>query len=214
MAQTLEEITFAFLDVETTGLSPHYGDRICEIAIVRARLDRVQKKFQSLVNPERLISPGASAVNGITDDMVWDAPRFAEIAEAVSATLSDAVIVCHNAPFDLGFVSSEMRRTKYSFTPGAVVDTLMMARKCFHFRSNSLPNIARALAIPTPNAHRALGDALTTRGVLRRFVADLGARGVQSLDDLLTAQRGAWVAPATTASDDMPLPPEISQDDG
>jgi DNA polymerase III epsilon subunit-like protein len=150
-------------------------------------------------------------VNGISDDDVLDAPKFAEIAKAVSDMLSDAVIVCHNASFDLGFVSSEMRRAGYAFKPGTVVDTLAIARNCFRFSSNSLSNIARALAISTPNAHRAMGDVLTTRGVLRRFVDELAGRGVQSLDDLLAAQGGVQFAPIMRAADDVPLPPEIGE---
>jgi DNA polymerase III subunit epsilon len=208
--KSLDDLSFAFLDVETTGLSPRYGDRVCEIAVVRSHLDLVQATFQSLVNPERAISPGASSVNGITDDDVHDAPRFPEIADTVIATLRDAVIVCHNAPFDLGFVASEMQRVGRAFRAPTVADTLEIARHCFHFRSNSLPNIARALDIPTPNAHRALGDALTTREVFYRFVEDLWKRGVRTLEDLQNAQGSPGnFSIAPTMAD--PLPPEIAE---
>ena len=208
--KSLDDLSFAFLDVETTGLSPRYGDRVCEIAVVRSRLDLVQATFQSLINPERAISPGASSVNGITDDDVRDAPRFSEIADAVLATTRDAVLVCHNAPFDLGFVSSEMRRAGRTFRAPTVADTLEIARRCFRFRSNSLPNIARALDIPTPNAHRALGDALTTREVFYRFVEDLWKRGLRTLEDLQNAQgnQGDLSIAPTIAE---PLPPEITE---
>ena len=69
----LKNISFAIVDIETTGLSPLRGDRICEIAVLKVRNGRKTAQFQSLVNPERPISGGASAVNGITDDMVLDA---------------------------------------------------------------------------------------------------------------------------------------------
>ncbi len=206
----LDDVSFAFLDVETTGLSPRYGDRVIELAIVRARADLTQATFQTLVNPERAIAPGASAVNGIHDADVRDAPRFAEIADAALATWRGAVIVCHNAPFDLGFMASEMRRAGKPFRAPVAVDTLALARQGYRFRSNSLSNIARALNIPTPDAHRALGDALTTRAVLAQFIADLWRRGGRTLGDLFAAQGGG--APAVVgAAEAEPLPPEIGE---
>lgn len=70
----IEDTTLGFLDVETTGLSSSYGDKICEIGFLKCRGDKVIDSFETLINPKRPISPGASAINGITDDMVVDAP--------------------------------------------------------------------------------------------------------------------------------------------
>src|SRR5512142_226372 len=109
-ATLLDDLTLAFLDVETTGLNAYLGDRICEIAIVRSFRDEVETRYQTLVNPGRRISPGAAAVNHITDEDVADAPRFWVIAEAVRELLEGAIVVCHNAPFDLSFVTTEMQR--------------------------------------------------------------------------------------------------------
>jgi len=219
LADSIDDFSFAFLDVETTGLSPRYGDRVCEIAVVRSgsRTDLVQATFASLVNPERPISLGASAVNGLADDDVRDAPRFAEVADTVLATMRGAVLVCHNAPFDLGFVLSEMLRAGRAFPAPIVVDTLALARRCYRFRSNSLTNVARALDIPTPDAHRALGDALTTRQVFGRFVEDLWRQGVRTLEDLLNAQGGrgdplaSLRVPVAPTAADVPLPPEVAE---
>jgi len=82
---SLDDLSFAFLDVETPGLSPRYGDRVCEIAVARSssRVDLVQATFQSLVNPERAISPGASSVNGISDDDVRNTPRGTTVSRAL-----------------------------------------------------------------------------------------------------------------------------------
>src|SRR5574342_52338 len=93
--------TLAYLDVETTGLSAWFGDRICEIAVLRCEGSRVVTSFDSLVNPDRPISPGAARVNGLRDSDLLGAPHFAEIAERVLTLIQDAVIVCHNVPFDL-----------------------------------------------------------------------------------------------------------------
>ncbi len=202
----LDDLTLAFLDVETTGLSPRYGDRVCEVAVVRSRLDLIQATFQSLVNPERGISPGAAAVNHLQDEDVRDAPRFEAIADTVLAILSDAVIVCHNAPFDLGFIAAEMRGIQRDFRAPVVLDTLAIARRHFRFASNSLSRVAAALDIPTPNAHRALGDAMTTREVYLRLVEDLWTRGIRTLGDFReTVGIACPVAPET------PLPPAIGE---
>jgi len=206
---SLDDVTFAFLDVETTGLSPQYGDRVCEIAVVCSRTDLIQATYATLVNPERKISPGASAVNGLRDEDVRDAPRFAKIVEPLGEMFRAAVIVCHNAPFDLGFVSSEMQRAGKSFRAPTTIDTLVLARTNYRFRSNSLSNIARTLQIPTPDAHRALGDVMTTRAVLTRFIEDFWKAGRRTLGELLELQGGdSFVATTSTVE---PLPPEIAE---
>ena len=75
----LDSRTLAFLDVETTGLSPWFGDRICEIAILCCKGEEILAAFDTLVNPARPISPGAARVNGLTEADLADAPSFAEI---------------------------------------------------------------------------------------------------------------------------------------
>ena len=169
----LSSLTLAFLDVETTGLSPWFGDRICEIAILRCRGNVILDTFDTLVNPERPISPGAARVNGLTEIDLADAPLFAEIATQVKLWLEDAIIVCHNASFDLGFVSSEFNRLGQGFPPVEVIDTLLLAREHFDFDSNSLQAIADHLMIDRSGAHRALADVLTTRTVLEHFLVKL-----------------------------------------
>jgi len=139
--------TFAYLDVETTGLSPWFGDRICEIAVVRCEGDKVLDTFDSLLNPERPISPGAARVNGLKDSELQAAPRFMDIAERVMALVKDSVIVCHNVPFDLGFLSSELGRINKHLTTVLTLDTLEIAREHFDFDSNSLQSIAHWLDI-------------------------------------------------------------------
>src|SRR5512140_480434 len=97
--RSLNNIPFVFLDVETTGLSPRGGDRVIEIALARLCNGATEDTFASLVYPERHISLGASAVNGIYDRDVRDAPIFAEIADNLIDFVGEGVIVCHNAPF-------------------------------------------------------------------------------------------------------------------
>jgi DNA polymerase III epsilon subunit family exonuclease len=168
----------AVFDVETTGLSAAYGDRICEVGIVCARGDEIIDTYQSLVNPQRPISPGAAQVNGLSDAQVCQAPVFAEVAAEVLAHMDGATLVCHNAPFDLSFLEAELARLGLTRPPIDVLDTLDIARRYYRFRSNSLSSVAANLRIVNVQAHRALGDALTTFYVFRTFYRQLSERGV------------------------------------
>ena len=103
---------FAFLDLETTGLSPWFGDRICEVGIVITEGKRIKEQYQQLVNPECPLSPGAASTNGLTDAELTSAPLFEAIAPKVLGSLSDTVVVCHNAQFDIQFLDSEFKRLR------------------------------------------------------------------------------------------------------
>src|SRR4051812_29983335 len=93
----LYEQTFAVVDVETTGLSARMGDRICELAVVIARGGQIVDQLQTLINPQKPISRGAGAVNGISDYMVLKAPPFRNVAKELVQLLDGAVLVAHNA---------------------------------------------------------------------------------------------------------------------
>lgn len=181
----MSELLFAFLDVETTGLSTVFNDRICEVAILRCQGAEDIDSWQSLVNPCRQLSPAAAAVNGITDAMVAGAPKFAEVADAILEKLDGAVLVCHNASFDLGFLTYEMAACNKKLPNLQVIDTLKVARRHFTFPSNSLGNIATRIGIDPTGAHRALADVITTRQIFDYMIAELFRRGMKSIDELL-----------------------------
>ena len=185
--------TFAYLDAETTGLSPWFGDRICEIAVIRCEGDRVIDSFDSLVNPERSLSPGAARVNGLKDSDLKKACRFIDVVERVMALVKDAVIVCHNIPFDLGFLSCELGRLNQHLPTVLTLDTLEIARHYFDFDSNSLQSIAHWLDIEVAGAHRALHDVFTTREVLRYFAQKLREtdleRAIRPYDSPITSSQ-------------------------
>ena len=184
----LENLTFAVVDVETTGLSARLGDRICELAVVVARDGKIVDQLQTLINPGRAISFGARAVNGISDSMVRAAPSFRTIAPALLEALDGAVLVGHNASFDLSFLSSELRAAGYNPPDNPVVDTLALARRCYSFSSNKLGEVARTLGINVRGLHRALADATITWHVLQRFMSDLKLEGIFTLADLIQVQ--------------------------
>ncbi len=157
-ALPLLERPFVAIDVETTGWEPESGHRICEIALLRFLRGDVIDSIVSLVNPGRAISPGASAVNGITDAMVAGAPAFAELLPRILAFLGDDPLVFHNAPFDLAFLRAEARLAGGEWPANPVIDTLQIARRSGRFRDNSLSAVCRELGI-LARFHRAEGDA-------------------------------------------------------
>jgi DNA polymerase III epsilon subunit family exonuclease len=180
----LSNCRFAFLDLETTGLSPWFDDRICEVGIVLTEGKRIKSTYQQLVNPQRALSPAAASTNRLTDAQLRTAPIFAEIVDEVENSLHDAVVVCHNAQFDLQFLDSEFRRLGREIQVANLIDTLFIARENFDFASNSLANIAAEFGIQNPEAHRALADALTDKSVFFGLMDALKPVG-KTLDDFM-----------------------------
>ncbi len=156
---------FAFLDLETTGLSPWFGDRICEVGIVVTEGKRIKEQVQQLANPEHPLSPGAASTNGLSDDDLESAPLFAEIADEVLGWLKGAVVICHNAQFDIQFLESEFKRLGRVIQFSNVVDTLLLARQYYEFPSYSLQSIAESFQLPLTIKHRALDGALASRSI-------------------------------------------------
>ena len=209
LRQPLAKTAFALFDVETTGLSPAYGDRICEVACLTVRDGREVGRFESLVDPGRPISPGAFRVNQITPEMLAGAPPFEAIAPSLLALMEGTVLVAHNAAFDLGFLAMELEIARVPPPEGPVVDTLALSRRAFSFASNSLPAVARALDVETGPAHRAMGDVWTMGQVLDRILWELDRRwSVTTLDQLLDFQGGPIAYPHARA---LPLPPAIAE---
>jgi DNA polymerase III epsilon subunit len=184
------EVPFAFLDVETTGLDPSQGDRICEIAVLKTLNGDVVDEFSTLVNPGRSIPQSAVSVHGITDFMVSRAPFFRDIARDLLGYITDAVIVAHNAKFDLGFLNVELGNLRLALPESDVIDTLGIARRYYTFPSNSLGLIARHIGLPAESHHRALADVMTMKEVFQYFLKDLGRRGIRlkRLKDIIKLQ--------------------------
>lgn len=204
----LSEIPLVFLDTETTGLSPRFGDRMVEIALARFRGDAMENFYTTLLNPERTISPGAARVHGITDRDVLHAPRFREIAAQVRAEMDGVVIVAHNAPFDINFVGNEFRLARVAPPTNLVLDTLTLLRQHFSFRSNALAKVAAALGIEKETSHRALADVLTTRAVFEFIIEELRPR---TLGELLEMQGGTVLWQEPLPPQELSLPPALEE---
>lgn len=207
--QPLSKTAFAVFDLETTGLSPAYGHRVCEVGCLLVRGGQELDRLASLVDPRRPISPGAFRVNRITPEMLEGAPTFGAIADLLLELLDGAVLVAHNAPFDLGFLAAELEIARLSRPKGLVIDTLVLVRRAYPLARNSLSAVADALGVRVGQAHRAMGDVLTTHGVLVRLLQDLEHRqGVTTLGQLLAFQGGSVPYPIARA---LPLPPTIAE---
>ena len=204
------EVPFAFLDVETTGLDPSQGDRVCEIAVLKTVNGCVVGEFTTLVNPGRSIPQSAVSVHGITDMMVRRSPFFRDIAKDLLTAIKDSVIVAHNARFDLGFLNVELGNLRIALPANNVIDTLGIARRYYTFPSNSLGQIAKYIGLPAESGHRALADVMTTRDVFQYFLTDLGRRGIRlkRLKDIMKLQ-GKSVE--LESRKELVLPVEIEQ---
>jgi DNA polymerase-3 subunit epsilon len=207
--QRLDATAFAVIDVETTGLNPAYGHRVCEVACLRVRGGAEEGRLESLVDPGRSISAGAYRVNRITAEMLVGAPAFGEVGGRLLALMEDALLVAHNAPFDLGFLAAELEIARLPPPEGLVVDTLALARRGYSFPSNSLGVVASHLEIEMGTAHRAMSDVQTTWRVLERMLWDLDRRwGVTTVGHLIDFQGGPIAYPLPHA---LPLPPALAE---
>lgn len=180
----LEQATFAFVDVETTGLDPE-RDRVCEVAVLVSTGRQVVRQYHTLVNPGRPIPIEVTRINSITDAMVEFSPRFPEIAAPVAAALEGTVAVCHNAPFDTAFLQAEFARAGGRFPRIPVMDTLALARRHFRFASNNLGAISKAIGVEPKGWHRAFNDVQLLKLVFEHFLEEFKRNGLHTLNDLL-----------------------------
>jgi DNA polymerase-3 subunit epsilon len=158
---------------------------VCEIALLRVYSNTEIARFETLIHPQRPMGAGAVAVNGIRDDMLTGAPRFAAVLPRVETLFQSSVLVAHNAPFDTSFLQHEFRLAGRHFPSLPSVDTLTLAQAHYRFPHNSLAAIAETLGIRSGVRHRAMADVLTTWQVLQRFIADMHRRGPVTLAHLM-----------------------------
>ena len=171
---------YAIVDIETTGGSPK-SEKITEIALYIYDGEKIIDEFATLINPEKPIPYFISALTGITDEMVEDAPKFYEVAKQLVELTEDKIIVAHNVSFDYRFIRSEFKSLGYDFTRNNLC-TLQLSRKLFPgHRSYSLGNICQDLGIVIENRHRAAGDALATVKLLERLLSKSSENGNESL---------------------------------
>lgn len=170
------------LDTETTGLSAETGDRIIEIGcveLVARKLTGNNKHFY--LNPDRDSHEDALKVHGITREFLQDKPRFGAVADELLAYLEGAELIIHNAPFDLGFLDTELElagKPPIRTVIGGVIDTVVMAKEMFPGKRNSLDALCDRLGVD--NSSRTLHGALLDAELLADVYINL-TRGQDAL---------------------------------
>ncbi len=182
---SFDQISFAVVDVETTGAIASRGDRITEIAIACVERGKITSVYEQLVNPERVIPPFIASLTGITQDMVRDMPLFGDIAIDVADKLAGKVFTAHNVKFDWRFVSSEIERASGNVLSGPRLCTVKLARVLLpDLPRRSLDHVTRYFGVSIGSRHRAGGDALATAEVLLRLLRVAEDQGIYSWEAL------------------------------
>ncbi|MGI9437097.1 MAG: exonuclease domain-containing protein [Geminicoccaceae bacterium] len=187
----LKELAYVVFDTETTGLEPSAGDEIISIAGIRVLNGRVLsgETFDQLVNPGRNVPAASTKIHGITSAMVEAAPMIDEVLPRFRKFVGDAVLVAHNAAFDMKFLTLKQDACGVRFD-SPVLDTVLLAAH-IHGAEDSLTLDALAerygIALEDRDRHTALGDSIATAEVLTRLTDLLDAAGISTLRQAMVA---------------------------
>lgn len=184
----LRALTYVVFDTETTGLKPTLGDQVVSLAGVRVVNGRILtgETFTRIVNPGRPIPAESVKFHGITDEMVEGKPPLTVVLPQFKAYAADAVLVAHNAAFDLKFIRMREAECGVVFD-NRVLDTMLLSAFVDGTPENqSLDAIAERYGITVTDRHTALGDSLVTAAVLLRLIEGLDAKGISTLDQAMT----------------------------
>lgn len=178
---------FIAFDVETTGTVPGV-DSIIEIGAVRFVDGIVDAVYSTLVDPLRPIPPGASHVNGITDDMVKGKPTIQTLLDSFADFCGDDVMVAHNAPFDVQFFTNAIKKHESKAPRGVILDTLSISRKILPGLPNhKLGTLVQHLKIESSDFHRAEEDATYCGKLFLHLVSKIAGPNAQiPLANLIT----------------------------
>ncbi|WP_138471343.1 exonuclease domain-containing protein [Poseidonocella sp. HB161398] len=190
-ATPLARLTYVIFDTETTGLDPNGGDEIVQIAALRAVNGRLVpgEVIDQLVDPGRAIPPGSTRIHGITDQMVRGQPGIAEAGAYFHRFSRRAVLVAHNAPFDMAFFHRHAPAIGAAFD-NPVLDTVLLSAILFgQQEEHTLDALAArfGVTIPEEARHTALGDTQATAEVFLRMIPMLEAKGLVTYGDVLAA---------------------------
>jgi DNA polymerase III epsilon subunit family exonuclease len=191
----LVDVPFVVFDLETSGSAPSTGAGVTEIGAVKVLGGHVIGEFQTFVNPGHYLSDFITALTGITDSMLADAPTIDQVLPTFLDFLGpghETVLVAHNAPFDMSFMKAAAIAHEYEWPEYKVVDTARVAR--YVLDRDEVPNcklstLASFFGSATSPTHRALDDARATVDVLHGILERLGTHEVTTLNQLLQFKR-------------------------
>jgi DNA polymerase III subunit epsilon len=188
----LYDVTFCVIDVETTGGGPQTC-ALTEVAAAKFRGGECLGTFATLVDPCDTIPPFITALTGISDDMVRDAPSVPGVLPAFIEFVGGAVLVGHNVSFDLSFLNAALEDNDRLPLDNVVVDTLALARRLVdpEVPNCRLATLAAGLDLEHRPAHRALDDVIATADLLHRLIEDATGFGVLRLGQLVELPQ--WV---------------------
>lgn len=193
MDTPLSDLSYVVFDTETTGLLPSQGDEICQIAALRVVNGKVieTEALDQLVNPDRTIPKSATEVHHITNAMVKDAPKIDVAGRQLHSFARGAVLVAHNAPFDLEFLRRHEAEIGAKFT-NPVLDTVLLSAIVFgQSEEHTLDAISKRLGvkIPPEARHTAMGDTIATADVFIKLLRMAEEKGIRTFGDALTEMR-------------------------
>lgn len=181
---SLAEATYVVFDIETTGLSV-INNKIIELAGVKMQDGKVIDKFESFVDPHEKIPYHITQLTHITDDMVAGAPELEDVLPKFIEFVGDAVLVAHNAKFDMGFIQESCKRQHLPTLPNPVLDTLELARLLFpSLKNHRLNTLSDKFKVGLDNHHRAVDDSAALGQVLFHMLKETAERGKLRLDQL------------------------------
>ena len=192
----------AFVDLETSG-SVTGTDRITEIGIVTVDIDGTVKTWEKLINPETFIPPFIQQLTGINNEMVADAPVFADVASEVQKLLADRLLIAHNARFDYGFLRDEFKRLNIHFHARTLC-TVKLSRSLFpEHKKHNLDALIERHDLQAEARHRALADAKLIHQFWQKIHVD---RDIESIQSAITALNPHPNLPVhlESAVDDLP----------
>ena len=168
LSTRIRELPLVFLDLETTGLNPEEGHEILEFGAVKTQAGEEKAQIATLIRPTRPIPPESVKIHGITDLFVMGAPSFEMAAPDILEFIGDSIIIAHNAPFDVGFLSVALQQVGRKLPDNLVLDTVQLSRTLHPAQMNhKLDTLKLNYAVAADRAHRALDDS---RALARVFV--------------------------------------------
>lgn len=168
---SVHELPLVFFDIETTGLSVEKGDEIVEIGAVKTVGGEETASLENLVKPGRPIPPESTRIHGISDLFVMGAPTIGELAADLLKFMEGCVIIAHNAPFDIGFLSAALEKQGMKLPKNLILDTVALSRAVIpELPNHKLDTLKKHFAVPAARSHRALDDSRSLAKVFDKMM--------------------------------------------